>query len=142
MKIRRDSQYQLEEVLDWAVHLVNLQAVFREFDSTAAPSEESLIRYFWEYLRLSIWAQLDNWQWDLDTWDKVVEKAIDIKAKASLQPHFGTREIDSRYAKRYRPSVNKDKDDAYWEQHDKAFNRKNEKAISYNPLSFANQPQT
>ncbi len=45
-KIRRDSQYQLEEVLDWVAHLEHLQAVFKEFDPTTAPNEESLIRYF------------------------------------------------------------------------------------------------
>ena len=48
-------------------------------------------------------------------WDEVVEKAIDIEAKAGLQPPFGIRKIDSRYPKRYWPSVKKNKDDAYLE---------------------------
>ena len=31
-KIKRDFQYQLEEVFNWAVYLEHLQAVFQEFD--------------------------------------------------------------------------------------------------------------
>ena len=72
----------------------------------------------------------------------MLEKAVDAEAKASLQPPSGTRKIDSRCPKRYKPSVKKDKDDAYREQRNKAFNRDKEKAKSYNPLSPANQPQT
>ena len=39
----------------------------------------------------------------------VVEKAIDAKAKASLQTLFRTRKIDSKCAKSYKPFVKKDK---------------------------------
>ena len=42
-EIKRDSQYQLEEVLDWAAHLEHLQAVLKEFDPIAAPNKETLI---------------------------------------------------------------------------------------------------
>ena len=45
-KIKKDSQYQLEEVLDWIAHLKHLQAVPREFDSAAAPNKEIMIQYF------------------------------------------------------------------------------------------------
>ncbi len=45
-KIRRDSQYQQEEVLDWAAHLEYLQAVLKEFDPTGATNKTTLIRYF------------------------------------------------------------------------------------------------
>ncbi len=72
----------------------------------------------------------------------MVEKAIDIEAKASLQPPSGTREIDSRCPKGYRPSVKKDKDDAYRKQRNEASNRDKEKAKSHNLSSSANQPQT
>ena len=58
-KIKRDSQYQQEDVLDWAAHLEHLQAVLREFDSVAAPNKDTMIRYFREGLRPSIRAQLD-----------------------------------------------------------------------------------
>ena len=58
-KIKRDSQYQQEDILDWAVHLEHLKAVLRKFDSVTAPNDDSLTQYFRKGLRLSIWAQLD-----------------------------------------------------------------------------------
>ncbi len=66
MKIRRNSQYQQEEVLDWAAHLEHLQVVLKEFDPSDALNETTLIRYFREGLRLSIQAQLDYQERDLD----------------------------------------------------------------------------
>ena len=59
-KLKKDSQHQLEEVFDWAAHLEHLQAVLREFDPDATPNEETMIRYFREGLRPSVWAQLDT----------------------------------------------------------------------------------
>ena len=50
-KIKRDSQYQLEEVLDWAAHLEHLQVVLQEFDPATTPNEEIMIQYFREGLR-------------------------------------------------------------------------------------------
>ncbi len=65
-KSRRDSQYQQEEVQDWAAHLEHLQAVLKEFDPTNAPNKTTLICYLQERLYPSIQAQLDHWRWDLD----------------------------------------------------------------------------
>ena len=50
-KIKRDSQYQQEDVLDWAVYLEQLQAVLQEFDSVAAPNKDTMTRYFRKGLR-------------------------------------------------------------------------------------------
>ena len=44
--------------------------------------------------------------------------------------------------KRYKPSVKKNKDNAYQEQRNNASNRDKKKAKSHNPSSSANQPQT
>ncbi len=49
-------------------HLDHLQAVLKGFDPTAAPNEETSIRYFREGLRPSIRAQLDNRGRDLDSY--------------------------------------------------------------------------
>ena len=70
----------------------------------------------------------------------MVEKIIDIKAKTSLQPLFGTKEIDSKCPKKYRPSIKKDKDNTYWKHCKKAFSKDNKKAKSHNPSFSANQP--
>ena len=60
----------------------------------AAPHDDSLIRYLREGLRPSIRAQLDARGQDLDSWDEVVEKAVNVEAKASLQLPSKTREMD------------------------------------------------
>ncbi len=65
-KIRRDSQYQQEVVLDWAAHLEHLQAMLKKFDPIGAPNKTILICYFRERLRPSIRAQLDHREQDLD----------------------------------------------------------------------------
>ena len=65
--IKRDSQYQLEEVMDWAAYLEHLQIVLKEFDPAAASTEEVLICYFCNSLRPSIQAQTDEQSRDLDT---------------------------------------------------------------------------
>ncbi len=141
MKIRRDSQYQQEEVLDWAAHLEHLQVVLKEFDPTSAPNETTLIRYLREGLRLSIRAQLDYRGRNLDDWEEVVEKAGDVEAKANLQPPFYIRDIDVRCPKGHCPSVKKDKEDTYREPQNEASKDK-DKVKSHNSSTSVNQPQT
>lgn len=41
------------------------------------------IYYFNNNLRSSIWALLDKKDYNLDNWDVVVEKAINVKAKSN-----------------------------------------------------------
>lgn len=41
--IKKDSQYQLEEVLDWVAHLEHLQVVLQEFDPTTTLNKEIMI---------------------------------------------------------------------------------------------------
>ena len=57
-KLKRDSQYQLKEVYDWASHLEHLQLILLEFDPVAAPTEVTMVRYFEEGLKLSIKAEM------------------------------------------------------------------------------------
>ena len=45
-KIKRDSQYQQKDVLNWAVYLEHLQIVLREFDFVVAPIKDTMIWYF------------------------------------------------------------------------------------------------
>ncbi len=139
-KIRRDSQYQQEEVLDWATYLEYLQAMLKEFDPSGAPNKTTLIRYFQEGLSPSIWAQLDHRGRDLDDWEEVVEKAGDVEAKANLQPSFYVRDIDVRCPKGHRPSSKKDKENTYREPQSEASKDK-DKAKSHNSSTSTNQPQ-
>ncbi len=40
-------------------------------------------------------------------WEEVVEKAVDVKTKTSLQPLSRTREINFKYPKNYKPLARK-----------------------------------
>lgn len=42
-KIKKDSQYQLKEVLNRAIYLKHLQAILKKFDAITAPKENILI---------------------------------------------------------------------------------------------------
>ncbi len=68
----------------------------------------------------------------------MVEKAVNVEAKASLQPPFWIKEIDSRWPKGYRSSVKKDKDNNNWEHRNEDKNK--DKTTSQNH-STNNQAQ-
>ncbi len=140
-KIRQDSQYQQGEVLDWTIHLEHFQVVLKELDPTGAPNKTTLIRYFREWLRPSIQAQLDPRGQDLDAWEKVVEKVADIEGRTNLQPPFYIREIDSRCPKDHRLSAKKDKEDTYRKPQNEASKDK-DKAKSHSSSTSANQSHT
>ena len=57
-KFRKDSQYELEEVQDWAFHLQHLQSILSEFDGT--PNELTMIYYFWKTLKPSIKVEMEQ----------------------------------------------------------------------------------
>lgn len=96
-----------------------------------------MIYYFHKKPRLFIQALFDNGGCDLDLWKEVIETTVNAEAKTSLQLSSGTRKINCRYSKIYKPLAKKDKDKATWEYWDE------EKAKPHN-LSLTNisQPQT
>lgn len=93
-KIKHNSQHQLEEVQDWASHLEHLQSILLEFDADGAPKESAMIRFFREGLKPSIKAQMEQQGRELDSWEEMVEKAVDTEAKAGLQPASYIHEMD------------------------------------------------
>ena len=102
--IKRDSQYQLEEVQDWASHLEHLQSILVEFDADGALVKSNLIRFFREGLKPSIRAQMEPRSQEYDSWDELVEKTVAAEAKANLQPSYYSRDMDNRCSKNNRPS--------------------------------------
>ena len=109
-KIKRDSQHQLEEVLDWAAYLEHLQAVLREFDPAATLNKETMIRYFQKGLRPSVQAQLDTWDRNQDSWEKTVKKTINTETKPWLQFSFNICDIDSKCPQGNKPARKEEKD--------------------------------
>ena len=53
---------------------------------------------------------------ELDSWDKVVDKIVNAKAKASLQAPSGTKEIDTQCPQGQRPTKKEDKDSRDYEK--------------------------
>ena len=78
--------------------------VFQEFDLAAIPNKEIMIQYFRESLKSSVWAQLDAQGRDLDSWEDVIGKAINAKAKKVLKSVSNIREIDSKYLQGNKPA--------------------------------------
>ena len=103
-KLKRDSQYQLEEVYDWASHLKHLQLVLLEFDSVAAPTEVTMIRYFEKGLKPSIKAEMDQDDSQLINYEELVAKAVRAEAKAGLRLSSYVRETDLSCLQGNRPA--------------------------------------
>ena len=66
-RVKRNSQYQQEEVQDWAFHLEHLQSILQEFDADGAPEESDLIQFFRERLKPLVKAQMEQKGRELDS---------------------------------------------------------------------------
>lgn len=84
-KIKRNAQYQQEEVQDWAFHLEHLQCILVKFDIRCALTEKILCRYFYKGLKSLIRLWIDEESWKLDSWNALVKKKTKAKAKAKMQ---------------------------------------------------------
>ena len=91
-KLKKDSQYQLEEIYDWTFQLKYLQSIQIKFDPVAAPTESTMVKYFEKGLKPSIKAKMDQDTSHLDDYEELVAKAIRAEAKAGLQSSFYVRE--------------------------------------------------
>lgn len=78
---------------------------------------------------------MNNQGRDLNLQKELIEKVINIKVKASLQPSYKIMEINFRYPNDYKPSAKKDKDKTNWNHQDR------DKTKSHN-LSSANINQS
>ena len=103
-KLKRDSQYQLEEVYNLASHLEYLQSILLEYDPVAAPTEVTMVRYFEEDLKPSIKAEIDQDNSQLINYEELVAKAVKDEAKAGLRPSSYMRETDLSYLRGNRPA--------------------------------------
>ena len=84
--------------------LEHLQSILIEFDADGAPEEPALIQCFQEGLKPLIKAQMEQRGREKDSWEELVEKAIDAEAKASLQPPSFLKEMDQRFLRGNRPA--------------------------------------
>lgn len=80
--------------MDWFVYIEHLQFVLKEFDSIAIPTDDLLIPYFQNGLRLFILTQLDKKNRNLNDWQAIVKRVINTKAKVAQQAPLLVRESD------------------------------------------------
>lgn len=95
-KVKRDPQYQLEEVQDWASYLEHFQFILPEFNANGVLAESFMIQFFWEKLKLLVRAQIKQRDWESDSWKDLVKKTVNTKAKAGLLPISLIRDMDQR----------------------------------------------
>lgn len=74
--------------MDWLAHMEHLQSILKKFDGITASTNNLLIRYFRNSLRPSICTQLDKKDHNLDDWQAVIERAVDIEAKTVYHTPF------------------------------------------------------
>ena len=103
-KLKRNSQYQLNKVYNWASQFKHLQSILLEFDSVAVLMEVTLIRYFEEGLKPFIKAKMDQNNSKLVDYEKLIAKAIKVKAKTGLWLRFYMQEIDLNYLQGNQPA--------------------------------------
>ena len=85
-KFRQNSQYQAESVLDWTAHLKYIQSILLEYNPVGAPTKLTILRYFRESLQLSVLAELKHRDLNLESFDQMVKKAVNTKAKSAPRP--------------------------------------------------------
>ena len=93
-KFRRDSQYQLEEVRDWASHLQHLQSILSEFDRT--PDKQTMICYFREGLKPSIKVEMEQQDRESMDFEEMVQRAVNAETKAGLRSSIMVQDSDIR----------------------------------------------
>ena len=82
--MRRDSQYQLEEVQDWAAYLEQLQSIPLEFDTDCALIEGQLGCTLYDGLRPLIKLWIDEVSQERLSWEELVTAANRAESKARI----------------------------------------------------------
>ena len=106
-KVKRDFEYQDKLVQDCAPHLEYLQSILIEFDSKWAPEEDMIIWYFRKGFCSSIRVEIEQRGQELDSFEKLVEKAVNANAKAALRPRSYACKTDQHCLRDSRPSAAK-----------------------------------
>ena len=81
-------------MLDWAAYLEHLQSILLEYDPVGAPTKPTILRYFREGLKPSVFAELKLQDLELESFDQIVKKAVNVEAKSALRPRFSTKKMD------------------------------------------------
>ena len=78
-----------------------------EFDPECAPEESTMIRYFRKGFRPLVRVKIEQRGQELDSFEELVKKAVDAKAKAALRPRFYAYKTDQYCLRGSQPSIAK-----------------------------------
>ena len=81
-------------MLDWAAHLEYLQSILLEYNPVRAPTKPTMLKYFQEGLKPSVLTELEYRDLELESFNQMVKKAVNAKAKSAFQPRSSTKDID------------------------------------------------
>ena len=81
-------------MLDWVAHLEHLQSILFKYDPVGATTKPTMLRYFCKDLKPSILAELKHQDLELKSFNQMLKKTVNVKAKVALQPRFNTKKID------------------------------------------------
>lgn len=103
-KFKHDLHFQFEFVLKQASHLKHLQFILSEFDIDGALGEPTISRYFQKELKPSVQAKMEQCGRKLDSFQDMVQKTVNAKAKSSFQPCFSACKTDQHCPQDIRPA--------------------------------------
>ena len=93
-KFKWNFQYQAKSVLDWAAYLKHLQSILLKYDPVGAPIKPTMLKYFRKGLKPSVLAELEHWDLELESFNQMVKKAVNVKAKLALRLRSSTKKMD------------------------------------------------
>ena len=96
----------MEEARDYASHLQHFQSILIEIGTIGAPNEPTMICYFQEGLKPLIKVEMEQQDWPSTSFKEIVQRAVNVEAKAGLRSSTMIRNSDARCPKGHRPSYN------------------------------------
>ena len=77
-----------------------------EFDTVGASNEPTMICYFWESFTASIKVEIEQQDRASTSFEEIIQKTVNVKAKTNLMSSIMVRDTDSRCPRGHCPSQN------------------------------------
>ena len=84
-------------MLDWAANPEHLQSILLKYNPVGASTKPTMLKSFQKDLKPFVLAELEYRDLELESFDQMVKKAVNAKAKLAFQPWTSTKEMDQYY---------------------------------------------
>lgn len=68
-----------------------------EFNKNGLEQEDVMICYFWQAVKTLLSVEIERYDWELKSFNKIVEKTVEGKAKAAFRVWFYSNETNQSY---------------------------------------------